>query len=86
VIFKELSMSYIERSDEEIITVWEQWLEKAKSPDQKTIRFEECTMSLREFVQEMRAGNSECLSLGVDCLRRIAQVMDHDPLQDITRQ
>jgi hypothetical protein len=79
-------MPYVERTDEEIIAAWEEWSKRLKNPDKKIIWFGERNLSIRDVITGMRAGDQDCLNLGIGCARRLAKTMDHDPVEEITRQ
>lgn len=72
-------MSYVERTDEEIIQAWEQQFERYPYPDEIYLLPDGLTR--RQIIEKIKNGVHPCRVALVNNLREIAQAQNRDPLE-----
>ena len=80
---QETTTGYTERTDDEIITAWEKWLEGSPDPDIQHLSCGFRLFSDREFVEAIKSGNEEARYLAIKCPRILAKELGTDPVEDI---
>ncbi len=77
---------YIERTDEEIISAWEEWLKRVPNPDEKILSLGLRLLSAREFVEALKNGDKEIRNLAIGASRTLAKHLGMDPVKEIIDQ